>query len=112
MTFPRNSNFKTADGKTPKVAKITQVMINEGAVAFAAYRNNELDVYGVAAEDLRSIQSDADLSKQVVDGPQGCSFYIGFNVKKAPFDDKNGRVAFSKSCDSHAYINNAPQTST
>ena len=105
MTFTRNSNFKTADGKTPKVAKITQVMINEGAVAFAAYRNNELDVYGVAAEDLRSIQSDADLSKQVVDGPQGCSFYIGFNVKKAPFDDKNVRVAFSKSFDRDAYIN-------
>jgi oligopeptide transport system substrate-binding protein len=105
MTFTRNPNFKTADGKTPKVAKITQVMINEGAVAFAAYRNNELDVYGIAAEDLRTIQGDADLSKQVVDGPQGCSFYIGFNTQKAPFTDKNVRIAFAKSFDRDAYIN-------
>lgn len=105
MVFTRNDNFKNAKGEKAKIAKWTQVMINEGAVAFAAYRNNELDVYGVQAEDLRSIDQDADLKKQVADGPGSCTFYVGFNNKKAPFTDKNVRVAFAKSFDREGYIN-------
>ncbi|TME27937.1 MAG: peptide ABC transporter substrate-binding protein [Chloroflexi bacterium] len=101
MVFTRNPNYRNQT----KLAKWTQVMINEGAVAFAAYRNNELDLYGVAAEDLRTIDADADLKNQVVDGPDGCSYYIGYNNRKAPFNDKNVRVAFSKSFDRDAYIN-------
>jgi oligopeptide transport system substrate-binding protein len=101
MVFTRNEQFRNK----AKLAKWTQVMINEGAVAFAAYRNSELDVYGVAAEDLRTIDADADLKKQVAEGPQGCSFYMGFNTTKAPFDDKNVRIAFAKSFDRAAYIN-------
>jgi oligopeptide transport system substrate-binding protein len=101
MVLTRNTNFRTP----PKLAKWTKVMINEGAVAFAAYRNNELDIYAIAAEDLRSIDGDADLKKQVVDGPGNCTYYIGFNNKKDPFTDKNVRVAFAKSFDRDAYIN-------
>ena len=101
MVFTRNPKYRNP----AKLAKWTQVMINEGAVAFAAYRNSELDVFGVAAEDLRTIDSDADLKKQVAEGPQGCSFYMGFNTTKAPFTDKNVRIAFAKSFDRVAYIN-------
>ena len=100
MVFTRNPNFRTP----VKLAKWTKVMINEGAVAFAAYRSDELDEYGIAAEDLRSIDSDAALKAQVVEGPGSCSNYIAFNLKKAPFDDKNVRVAFVKSFDRDAYI--------
>jgi oligopeptide transport system substrate-binding protein len=101
MVFTRNPNYRTPT----KLAKWTQVMINEAAVSFAAYRNNELDLYGVVAEDLRTIEADADLKKQVVDAPDGCSFYVGFNNRKAPFDDKNVRIAFAKSFDRTAYVN-------
>ena len=100
MVFTRNPNYRNP----AKLAKWTQVMINEGAVAFAAYRNSELDVFGVAAEDLRTIDGDAALKAQVAEGPQGCSFYMGFNTTKAPFDDKNVRIAFAKSFDRAAYI--------
>ena len=100
MVFTRNPNFRTP----VKLAKWTKVMINEGAVAFAAYRSDELDEYGIAAEDLRSIDSDAALKAQVVEGPGSCSNYIAFNLKNAPFDDKNVRVAFVKSFDRDAYI--------
>src|SRR5438132_14061114 len=99
-------------GPQPKLAKRTQVMINEGAVAFAAYRNNELDVYGIAAEDLRSIDADAALKAQRVEGPGQCTFYIGYNTKKAPFDDKNVRVAFAKSFDRDASINDVAKIGT
>ena len=105
MVFTRNPNFKTASGATPKLAKWTQAMINEGSVALAAYRTDELDIYGITAEDLRTIDGDAGLKAQKVDGPGQCTFYVGFNTKKAPFDDKNVRVAFAKSFDRDAYIN-------
>jgi oligopeptide transport system substrate-binding protein len=108
MVFTRNENYRT---KT-KLAKWTLVIINDGAVSFAAYRNNELDLYVVAAEDLRSIDADADLKKQVVDGPDGCSWYIAFNNKKAPFNDKNVRVAFSKSFDRVSYITDVEKIGT
>jgi oligopeptide transport system substrate-binding protein len=108
MVFTRNENYRN---KT-KLAKWTQVIINDGAVSFAAYRANELDIYAVAAEDLRSIDADADLKKQVVDGPDGCSWYIGYNNRKAPFDDKNVRVAFSKSFDRVSYINDVEKIGT
>jgi oligopeptide transport system substrate-binding protein len=100
MVFTRNPNFRTPS----KLAKWTKVMINEGAVAFAAYRNDELDEYGIAAEDLRTIDGDAALKTQVVEGPGSCSNYIAFNLKKPPFDDKNVRVAFAKSFDRDSYI--------
>jgi oligopeptide transport system substrate-binding protein len=108
MVFTRNENYRT---KT-KLAKWTLVIINDGAVSFAAYRTDELDLYVVAAEDLRSIDSDANLKKQVVDGPDGCSWYIGWNNKKAPFDDKNVRVAFSKSFDRVSYISDVEKIGT
>ena len=101
IVYTRNPNYRNP----AKLAKWTSVMINEGAVAFAAYRNNELDIYPVAAEDLRTVDGDADLKKQVVDGPGSCTFYVGFNNKKDPFTDKNVRVAFAKSFDRDAYIN-------
>jgi oligopeptide transport system substrate-binding protein len=108
MVYTRNPNYRNPT----KLAKWTKVMINEGAVAFAAYRNNELDVYGVAAEDLRSIDADADLKKQVVDGPGSCTFYIGFNNTKSPFTDKNVRIAFAKSFDRQAYITDVQKLGT
>jgi oligopeptide transport system substrate-binding protein len=104
MVFERNDSFVGHDGQKAKLAKITQVMINEGAVAFAAYRNNELDIFGAASEDLRTINADPDLTKQAVDGSDGCSFYVGFNNNKAPFTDKNARVAFAKSFDRDQYV--------
>ena len=100
LVFERNDNYRTPT----KLKKWTKVMINEGAVAFAAYRNNELDLYGVAAEDLRTVEGDADLKAQTKDTPDSCTFYYGFNNKKAPFTDKKVRQAFSKSFDRDAYI--------
>jgi oligopeptide transport system substrate-binding protein len=101
LVFTRNTNYRTP----PKLAKWTVNMINEIAVYFAAYRNDELDTYGISAEDLRTIDSDAALKAQRVDGPGSCTFYIGFNNRLAPFTDKNVRVAFAKGFDRDGYIN-------
>ncbi len=101
MVYERNDNYR----KLAQLKKWTKVMINEGAVAFAAYRNNELDAVGVAAEDLRTVDSDPDLKAQVRDVPGSCTFYYGFNTQKAPFTDPKVRLAFAKSFDRAAFIN-------
>ena len=100
MTYERNDSYRTP----AKLKTWKKVMINEGAVAFAAYRNNELDAVGVAAEQLRTVAGDADLTKQVRDVPGSCTFYYGFNTQKAPFTDVKVRQAFAKSFDRAAYI--------
>ena len=101
MVYERNDNYR----KKIQLKTVTKVMINESAVAFAAYRNNELDEAAVAAPDLRTVESDADLKAQVVDSPGSCTFYYGFNVRRPPFDDVNIRMAFAKSFDRTAFIN-------
>jgi len=100
MVYERNDSYR----KAAKLKKWTKVMINEGAVAFAAYRNNELDAVGVAAEDLRTVDADPDLKTQVRDVPGSCTFYYGFNTAKAPFTDAKVRLAFAKAFDRAAFI--------
>lgn len=100
MVYERNDNYRTP----AKLKKWTKVMINESAVAFAAYRNNELDMVGVGAEQLRTIDGDADLKAQTVDVGGSCTIYVGFNNARAPFDDQKVRMAFAKSYDKAAYI--------
>ena len=100
MVYERNDNYRTPAA----LKKWTKVMINESAVAFAAYQNNELDAVGVGAEQLRTIEGDADLKAQTVDVGGSCTIYVGFNNARAPFDDANVRMAFAKSFDRDAYI--------
>jgi oligopeptide transport system substrate-binding protein len=100
LVYERNDNYRTA----AKLKRWTKVMINEAAVAFAAYRNNELDMVGIGAEQLRTVEGDADLKAQVVDVGGSCTLYVGFNNARAPFDDQKVRMAFAKSYDRAAYI--------
>ena len=100
IVFEKNDNYR----EPVKLKKWTKVMINESAVSFAAYRNNELDVGPVTAELLRTIEGDADLKSQVIDVPGSCSRYYGFNTTRAPFTDSKVRLAFAKSFDRDAYI--------
>ena len=100
MVFERNDNYRAP----AKLKRWTKVMINEPAVAFAAYQSNELDFGPAGPEQLRTIEADAALKAQVVDAPGGCTIYVGFNNTLPPFDDAKVRLAFAKSFDRVAYI--------
>src|SRR3982074_1642306 len=58
MVFERNDNYR----KKIQVKTITKVMINESTVAFAAYRNNELDPTGLVPNLRPTVEGDADLT--------------------------------------------------
>lgn len=99
----RNENFAMADRK-PKFEAIEAKQITDSSVAFQAYRNGELDIGGVAAEDLGTVQSDPELKSQFSQTAGSCNFYLGFNTKKPPFDKKEVRQAFATAFDREAYI--------
>ena len=105
LVFERNDNYR----KKIQIKKVTKVMINEAAVSFAAYRNNELDLIGVSPTTLRTVEGDAELKAQMTDVGGSCTFYYGMNVRRPPFDDINIRMAFAKSIDRAAYVKDVEQ---
>jgi len=95
-----NPNFYR--GK-PKIDRVEMRMIIESAVAFQAYKSGELDTTAIAAEDLKEATSDP-LKAEYSRTAGNCNFYIGFNTKKAPFDDIKVRQAFSYAFDRADYV--------
>lgn len=79
------------------------------ASAFNAYRNNELDVYRVTREDRATIESDSRLSSEVLKGGSACTEYLGFDTRRAPFDDPRVRLALAKAIDRSALVAEALQ---
>lgn len=78
--------------------------INDSAVAFEAYKNNELDIIGAAAEDKAEIDATPELAAQRQTYPGSCTFAIMFHQAKAPFDDVKVREAFAYAYDRDAWV--------
>jgi oligopeptide transport system substrate-binding protein len=78
--------------------------ITDSAVSFEAYKNNEFDIVPLAAEDLKTVQADADLSKQAMIYPGACTYNLNFHQLKEPFTDKAVREAFSYAIDREGWV--------
>lgn len=83
--------------------------IVDTAVAFEAYKNNELDIVTGAAEDLATIKSDPELSQQYLNYPGSCTYAVMFHQLKAPFTDPAVRQAFSYALDRDAWVQDVLQ---
>ncbi len=83
--------------------------ITDSAVAFEAYKNNELDIVASAAEDLPVIEADADLTAQHVTYAGSCttkiqmSLFPTWNGMPNPFTDKKVREAFALGYDAEGW---------
>jgi oligopeptide transport system substrate-binding protein len=78
--------------------------ITDSAVAFAAYKNNEFDVVGLAAEDLKTVKADPVLSKEAQIYPGACTYAVMFHQLKEPFTDPKVRAAFAYALDRQAWV--------
>ncbi|HEU5317054.1 MAG TPA: peptide ABC transporter substrate-binding protein [Chloroflexota bacterium] len=103
MHFRANPSYFTGP---PPIAERDFAMINEPAVAFAAYLNDELDVTGVQTEDRPRVNSDPALSAQFQQYAGSCTFYVGFNIARPPFNDTRVRRAFSFGLDRTSFVRN------
>jgi oligopeptide transport system substrate-binding protein len=98
--FEPNKNYWGGQGKVA----IEYSYITDGAIAFQAYKNNEFDIIGLAAEDLATVKADANLSKQAMIYPGSCTFALMFHQEKEPFTDPNVRKAFAMAYDRDAWV--------
>jgi oligopeptide transport system substrate-binding protein len=103
MAFTANPSYFR--GAAP-IGRVEYAMINEPAVSFAAYLNNELDVTGVQIEDRPRVTSDPTLSAEFQQYPGSCTNYVGMNLGRKPFDDTRVRRAISFGLDRSSYVRN------
>lgn len=99
-----NPNYNGPLGPV-KLTRIDMQMITDGAVAFQAFKNGELDRVGVAAEDLEATKADSELSALLEGESPRYSYYIAYNTQIPPFDNKTVRQAFSYAFDRESYAN-------
>ena len=103
MQFKANAKFNTG---APPIETVDYAMINEPAVAFAAYLNNELDATGVQREDKARVDGDPVLSKEFHQFAGSCTYYVGFNNIVKPFNNPKVRQALSAAVDRGGFVKN------
>jgi len=103
--FEPNPNYWGEKAKLP----IEYAYITDSAVAFQAYKNNEFDIIPLAAEDLATVQADAEMNAEAMIYPGSCTFAMMFHQLKEPFTDPKVREAFTKSIDRDAWVKDVLQ---
>ena len=99
-TFTPNPNYWGGVGKV----NIDFSYITDSAVAFEAYKGDEFDIIGLAAEDLQVVQADPVLSQEAKIYPGSCTFALMFHQQKEPFTDQKVREAFAHAYDREAWV--------
>jgi oligopeptide transport system substrate-binding protein len=78
--------------------------ITDSAVSFEAYKNDEFDIIGLAAEDLATVQNDPVLNADANIYPGSCTFAVMFHQLKEPFTDPKVREAFAYALDRDSWV--------
>lgn len=103
--FVPNPNYW---GDVPKVS-VEYQYITDSNVAFQAYKNDEFDIVGLAAEDYQAVMADPELSKQAMIYPGSCTIALQFRNFKEPFTDPKVRAAFSFALDRERWVKDVLQ---
>jgi len=92
-------------GGAPKIQTLTYDFIADGNTAFSKYQTGALDIINVPIADVTVVRGDATLSKQAHLYPELTTFWMTFNTHETPFDNADVRMAFAKSIDRNALVN-------
>jgi oligopeptide transport system substrate-binding protein len=102
ITMVPNNNYW---GGAPKIQQLIYYFIADGNTAFSKYQTGALDIINVPVADVTVVRGDATLSKQAHLFPELTTFWMTFNTQKAPFNNPDVRMAFAKSVDRNALVN-------
>ncbi|MHB8588676.1 MAG: peptide ABC transporter substrate-binding protein [Candidatus Dormibacteraceae bacterium] len=102
VTLVPNNNYW---GGAPKLQQLTYYFIADGNTAYSKYQTGALDIINVPVADVTVVRGDATLSKQAHLYPELTTFWMTYNTHEAPFDNADVRMAFAKSIDRNALVN-------
>jgi oligopeptide transport system substrate-binding protein len=101
IVYAANPNYWR--GK-PKIDRIETTYINDEVQRFQAYKSGQFDEIGVTSAFLDQVTSDATLKGEMIRYPAAITNNLAMNNLRAPFGDKNVRIAFSQAFDRKSYI--------
>jgi oligopeptide transport system substrate-binding protein len=93
-------------GGTPTLTKIINYEISDDNQAYAKYLNGELDLDNVPLANTDLVSNDPKLKNEVKKVPQLTLFWMDYNTRKAPFNNTQARLAFSKAIDRASLVKN------
>lgn len=91
-------------GGTAKLDRIELYWITDPVAMLDSYRRGDLDVVHLTPDNFVQAQADSAINKDLVSAPSARVTYLGFNLKKAPFNDKEVRKAFSQALDRAGFV--------
>jgi oligopeptide transport system substrate-binding protein len=102
VTLVPNTNYW---GGASTLQQIILYFIADGNTAFSKYQTGALDQINVPIADVTVVRGDSTLSKQAHLLPELTVFWMTYNTKKAPLDNADVRMAFSKAIDRDKLVN-------
>lgn len=93
-------------GGQPTLKQIINYEISDDNQAYSKYQTGELDLDSIPLADTDLVKNDAKLKNELKIVPQLTLFWMDFNTRIAPFNNKQARLAFSKAVDRNALVNN------
>lgn len=105
ITFIRNPFWEGTEAiPAPQLDEVVNFFLEESA-ALANYEAGELE-YVNPVDQAQLDRVRVEYEGQYSSGPGTCTYYYGFNLEKAPFDNVNARRAFSLAIDRDAITTN------
>lgn len=108
LVFVANDKYK---GPHPPLLDKVVYKFIDPQVAFAAYRNGELDALGgeytgdLPPSAMAEIMANPDLKKDLISWPNFMTFYLFFDTWNPPFDNLKVRQALSHAIDRDKIVN-------
>jgi len=93
-------------GGQPTLKQIVNYEIADDNQAYSKYQTGELDLDSIPLANTDLVKNDAKLKQELQIVPQLTVFWMDYNIRKAPFDNKQVRLAFSKAIDRTLLVQN------
>lgn len=95
----------TADIPEPKVDEVVLKFLDADQ-QFAEYQAGNMDAISVPISAIDQIKADPTLSQEYVNANSFCTYYLGFNMRKAPMDNVHLRKALTMAIDRQSIVDN------